>query len=92
MDHAGGLPAGTALDQLLPPVPAGAGAALWRRSALASTLLAGLELSREGAVRLEQEVGFETVWVSPGVVRSFAGNRRCGGLIVHRTCTRLPAG
>ncbi|MCB4825379.1 segregation/condensation protein A [Roseicella aerolata] len=60
-----GLPAGAALEQLLPPMPAGAGAALWRRSALASTLLAGLELSRDGAVTLEQESPFGEVILDP---------------------------
>jgi segregation and condensation protein A len=59
------LPAGAALEQLLPPAPAGEGAALWRRSARASTLLAGLELSRDGAVRLDQNVPFGTVMVCP---------------------------
>jgi segregation and condensation protein A len=60
-----GLPAGATLDQLLPPMPAGEGAALWRRSALASTLLAGLELSRDGAVVLEQQAAFGAVRVRP---------------------------
>jgi segregation and condensation protein A len=60
-----GLPAGATLDQLLPPMPAGEGAALWRRSALASTLLAGLELSRDGAVVLEQQAPFGAVRVRP---------------------------
>jgi segregation and condensation protein A len=60
-----GLPAGATLDQLLPPTPAGQGAALWRRSALASTLLAGLELSRDGAVVLEQQAAFGAVRIRP---------------------------
>ena len=60
-----GLPAGTALEQLLPPAPEGEGAALWRRSALASTLLAGLELSRDGAVTLQQDKPFDAVLVAP---------------------------
>ncbi|TDH58038.1 segregation/condensation protein A [Dankookia rubra] len=60
------LPEGATLEQLLPPAPAGEGAALWRRSALASTLLAGLELTREGSVRLEQDLAFEAIQVSPG--------------------------
>lgn len=59
-----GLPAGIALEQLLPPTPAGEGALLWRRSALASTLLAGLELSRDGAVTLEQDTAFGPVTVA----------------------------
>jgi len=56
-----GLLEGATLDQLLPPAPAGEGAALWRRSALASTLLAGLELARDGAVVLDQEAAFGRV-------------------------------
>jgi chromatin segregation and condensation protein Rec8/ScpA/Scc1 (kleisin family) len=34
---------------------------------LASTLLAGLELARDGAVSLEQERAFEVIRVSPDV-------------------------
>lgn len=34
---------------------------LWRRSAVASTLIAGLELARDGAVRLEQEAPFAPI-------------------------------
>ncbi|MFC7478246.1 segregation and condensation protein A [Dankookia sp. GCM10030260] len=60
------LSAGVALDDLLPPTPVTEEASLWRRSALASTLLAGLELSREGVARLEQDQAFEAIRVSPG--------------------------
>ncbi|MFL5338085.1 MAG: segregation/condensation protein A [Geminicoccaceae bacterium] len=66
-----GLPEGATLEQFLPP-PAGADAALWRRSALASTLLAGLELSRDGAVTLEQDAAFQTIWVSPAEAQDMA--------------------
>jgi segregation and condensation protein A len=59
-----GLPDGLALEQLLPPAPEGEGAALWRRSALASTLLAGLELSRDGTAVLDQDVAFGEVRVA----------------------------
>jgi segregation and condensation protein A len=59
------LSEGAALEQLLPPAPAGEGAALWQRSALASTLLAGLELSRDGAVTLAQESPFGEVILGP---------------------------
>jgi segregation and condensation protein A len=53
------LPAdGAQLKHLLPPAPVGEDAALWRRSAVASTLLASLELSREGAATLEQDGPF----------------------------------
>ncbi|MDO9712712.1 segregation and condensation protein A [Paracraurococcus lichenis] len=63
-----GLPEGVPLEQLLPPAPAEEGAALWRRSALASTLLAGLELSRDGAIVLEQDAAFEPIRVSPSAM------------------------
>lgn len=58
------LTAGVALNQLIPSAPEGEGAVLWQRSALASTLLAGLELSRDGAVRLEQDEAFGAVWIA----------------------------
>jgi segregation and condensation protein A len=61
-----GLPAGATLDELLPPTPATEGAALWRRSALASTLLAGLELCRDGAAKLDQDAAFGGIIVRPG--------------------------
>ncbi|MFC7478112.1 segregation and condensation protein A [Dankookia sp. GCM10030260] len=59
-----GLPAGASLDELLPPAPAGEGAALWRRSALASTLLAGLELCRDGTLGLDQDQAFGAVRIA----------------------------
>jgi segregation and condensation protein A len=56
------LPAdGVRLENVLPPVPVGEDAALWRRSAVASTLLASLELNREGSVMMEQKEAFSTV-------------------------------
>jgi segregation and condensation protein A len=56
------LPAdGAWLENMLPPAPIGENVALWQRSALASTLLASLELSREGSVRVEQTTAFSTV-------------------------------
>ena len=64
-----GLPEGAVLERFLPP-PAGEGAALWHRSALASTLLAGLELCRDGAVALEQDRAFETIRVGPGAAHN----------------------
>ena len=60
------LPAGASLDELLPPAPATEGAALWRRSALASTLLAGLELCRDGTAKLEQDAAFGGITIRPG--------------------------
>ncbi|MFC7477508.1 segregation and condensation protein A [Dankookia sp. GCM10030260] len=69
------LSADVALNDLLPPTPVTEEASLWRRSALASTLLAGLELSREGAARLEQDQAFEAIRVSPGA----SAAPGCGG-------------
>ncbi|MDO9707664.1 segregation and condensation protein A [Paracraurococcus lichenis] len=59
------LPGGAALERVLPHAPAAADPALWRRSALASTLLAGLELSRDGALALEQGAAFGLIRLHP---------------------------
>jgi segregation and condensation protein A len=56
----GSLPDWTSLDRFLPDT---IGGALERRAALASTLLAGLELARGGAVRLRQEQAFGPILV-----------------------------
>jgi segregation and condensation protein A len=56
----GSLPDWTSLDQFLPDNIDGS---LERRAALASTLLAGLELARGGAVRLRQERAFGPILV-----------------------------
>ena len=67
----GSLPDWTNLDQFLPET---LGSPLERRAALASTLLAGLELARGGAVRLRQERQFGPILVrrSPGGVEEGA--------------------
>ncbi len=52
------LPDGAPLAHFLPPAEQGPAAVLQRRAALASTLMAGLELSREGAVALDQTESF----------------------------------
>ena len=58
----GGVP----LERFLPDMmDDGPGAALRRRAALASTLLAGLELSREGIAAMNQEEAFGPVSVRP---------------------------
>ena len=57
----GSLPDGATLDAFLPEL----GSPTERRAALASTLLAGLELARDGAARLAQEVPFGPVTVHP---------------------------
>jgi chromatin segregation and condensation protein Rec8/ScpA/Scc1 (kleisin family) len=51
-------PEGTALDTFLPKISgAGAHRALHARAAVAATLMAALELSRNGALTLQQEQG-----------------------------------
>jgi segregation and condensation protein A len=61
-----GLPAGAALEHFLPPLPGkGAVAVLQRRAALASTLLAALELSRDGAAVLGQDRAFGEIRLGP---------------------------
>jgi segregation and condensation protein A len=61
----GSLPDWTSLDQFLPAIPGGP---IERRAAFASTLLAGLELARNGTLRLRQEHAF-----GPILVRRAAG-------------------
>ena len=57
---------GAALEHFLPETAADwHGEALQRRAALASTLLAGLELSREGAASLSQATTFGEIVVAP---------------------------
>ncbi len=59
-------PEGAPLERFLPEAVAGGpDAALRRRAALASTLLAGLELGREGAASLSQDSAFGEVVVAP---------------------------
>jgi len=59
----GSLPDWSTLDRYLPERP---GSPLERRGAVASTLLAGLELARGGAVRLRQEAAFGPIHVRRG--------------------------
>ena len=56
----GSVPDWTSLDAFLPSV---LGDPLQRRAALASTLLAGLEMAREGRLRLRQESAFGPILV-----------------------------
>jgi len=56
----GSLPDWSTLEQFL---PATIGSPLERRAALASTLLAGLELARGGSLRLRQEAAFGPILV-----------------------------
>jgi segregation and condensation protein A len=60
----GEMPAGVALEHFLPPPHVGHSNPLQRRAALASTLVAGLELSRDGAVVLEQSKTFGEIRIS----------------------------
>src|SRR4051812_32484946 len=70
------MPEGARLERFLPPLPGeGPANALQRRAALASTLMADLELSREGVVVLEQVKSFGKTRVSaasPGAVGAAA--------------------
>ena len=61
------MPQGAALEAFL-PTGGGQGptARLQRRAALASTLVAGLELSRDGAALLDQDAAFGGIVVRPG--------------------------
>jgi segregation and condensation protein A len=59
----GSVPDWTSLDAFL---PASIGGPLERRAALASTLLAGLELARGGTLRLRQEQPFGPILVRRG--------------------------
>ena len=64
-------PEGAALERFLPEaVGDGPDAALRHRAALASTLLAGLELGREGAASLSQAGAFGRIVVAPAVRRA----------------------
>ncbi|HLY87984.1 MAG TPA: ScpA family protein [Acetobacteraceae bacterium] len=56
----GSLPDWTSLDDFLPEI---LGSPMERRAALASTLLAGLEMARGGTVRLRQEEAFGPILV-----------------------------
>nr|WP_239003050.1 ScpA family protein [Rhodovastum atsumiense] len=61
----GSLPDWASLEQFLPE---GIGTPLQRRAALASTLVAGLEMARDGAVRLRQESAFGPILLCPAAV------------------------
>ena len=59
-------PEGAPLERFVPETAAGGpDAPLRRRAALASTLLAGLELGREGAASLSQATAFGAIVVAP---------------------------
>ncbi|MFC7473886.1 hypothetical protein ACFQS7_05950 [Dankookia sp. GCM10030260] len=64
-----GLPQGAALEAFL-PAAAGPGPTSRRpwRATLASTLVAGLELSRDGAIRLERDFAFESIQARGGAL------------------------
>ena len=59
----GNLPDWASLEQFLPET---LGTPLQRRAALSSTLLAGLEMARGGAIRLRQELEFGPILVRRG--------------------------
>jgi segregation and condensation protein A len=58
-------PDGVPLNRFLPTESEGTSTTLQRRAALASTLMAGLELSREGAIALAQPRSFGEIQVAP---------------------------
>ncbi len=59
---------GIPIERCLPPIaPSRLNRALHVRAALASTLVAGLELARNGSLKLSQHEAFETVSFSPSV-------------------------
>jgi segregation and condensation protein A len=64
------VPDGTSLERLLPEPPdtteSAGRAKLRRRSAWASTLVAGLELAKQGEVVMGQEGDFQPIHVAPG--------------------------
>ena len=65
------MPGNAALEAFLPTATGqGPAGRLQRRAALASTLMAGLELSRDGAVQLEQGQAFGGITVRPGVTKT----------------------
>jgi segregation and condensation protein A len=68
---------GTPLERFLPEMGAdeAPGAALRRRAALASTLLAALELEREGSAALSQAAAFARIAVAPAALL----DRACRG-------------
>ena len=62
------VPGGAALEAFLPAATGqGPAARLQRRAAIASTLVAGLELSREGATVLAQDAAFGGITVLPAL-------------------------
>ncbi len=62
----GSVPDWASLELFLPDLPDLAGTPLARRAALASTLIAGLELARDGHLRLRQQEAFGPILVRAG--------------------------
>ena len=58
------LPDGSPLGHYLPPLEPGPHATLRQRAALASTLVAGLELARDAVLTLEQDTAWTTIRVT----------------------------
>ena len=58
------LPDGSALTSFLPDLDVETVGSFQKRSALASTLVAGLELARDGRLRLDQAEAWQTILVS----------------------------
>ncbi len=61
----GTLPDGALLEAFLPEIPdAGPGFALRRKAAHAATLIAGLELARDGGITLDQDVLWQPIHIA----------------------------
>ena len=58
------LPEGSALEAFLPALEVGKASSFRTRSALASTLVAGLELARDGQLGLDQTKPWQTIFLS----------------------------
>jgi hypothetical protein len=56
-----GLPEGARLEAFVPAIGASTGRALRCRAAVASTFVAGLELTREGGLTLHQEITWHPI-------------------------------
>ena len=62
-----GLPEGARLEAFVPEIGANSSRALRCRAAVASTFVAGLELTRDGSLTLDQEIAWHPIHVQRGV-------------------------
>ena len=61
-----------ALEDFLPDPPPNLSSDAWRRTALASSFVAALELARQGRVEIEQKKSFAPLFLRAGVTRGSA--------------------